>query len=120
MENFKSKFSNEKKDNDIIFSESVKAGKRIYYLDVKKSKNDDLFLTITESKKIVTGAVENTQVSYEKHKIFLYPEDFEKFTSGLAKVVSFIKEQSGGALPQREEKFDEFLADLNAKIEELA
>ena len=118
MEDFKSKFSSDKKD-DILFSKSVKAGKRIYYLDVKKSKKDDLFLTITESKKTVSGMNENAQVSYEKHKIFLYPEDFEKFTDGLAETVSFIKEQSGGALPQREEKYDEFLAELNSKIGEI-
>ena len=118
MENFKSKFSNEKKD-DIIFSEAVKAGKRIYYLDVKKSKNDDLFLTITESKKKATGADANAQVSYEKHKIFLYPEDFEKFTNCFTNVVSFIKSQLGGALPQREDKYDNFIAELNSEIEKL-
>ncbi|MBO5960798.1 MAG: DUF3276 family protein, partial [Paludibacteraceae bacterium] len=41
----------EKKENDIIYSKAIKAGKRIYYLDVKKSRNDDLYLSITESKK---------------------------------------------------------------------
>ena len=117
MEDFKSKFSGERRENDIVFSKSVKAGKRIYYLDVKKSKKDDLFLTITESKKIVSGEDENAQVSYEKHKIFIYPEDFEKFTDGFTEVISFIKTQSGGVLPQREERYDDFLADLNAKIE---
>jgi hypothetical protein len=73
---------------DLIFSKSVKAGKRIYYLDVKKNRKEDLFLTITESKKIVVGEGDNAQVSFEKHKIFLYQEDFEKFMDGLKEVMA--------------------------------
>ncbi len=93
----------EKKDNEIIYSKAIKAGKRIYYLDVKKSRNEDLFLAITESKKKVGGTDENVQVSYEKHKIFLYKEDFDKFLEGLEDVVGFIKREQGEA-PQREYK----------------
>jgi hypothetical protein len=93
----------EKKDNEIIYSKAIKAGKRIYYLDVKKSRNEDLFLAITESKKKVGGTDDNVQVSYEKHKIFLYKEDFDKFIEGLEDVVSFIKREQGEA-PQREYK----------------
>ena len=85
------KFGIEKKDNEIIYSKAIKAGKRIYYLDVKKSRNDDLYLAITESKKKVTGYDEDAQVTYEKHKIFLYKEDFEKFVEGLNDVIGFIK-----------------------------
>ena len=66
---------------DIIFSQSVKAGKRIYYFDVKKNRKDEMFLAITESKKIVTEEGENSQISFEKHKIFLYQEDYNKFLS---------------------------------------
>ena len=91
----------EKKDNEIIYSKAIKAGKRIYYLDVKKSRNEDLFLAITESKKKVGGTDENVQVSYEKHKIFLYKEDFDKFLEGMNEVVDFIKREQGEA-PQRE------------------
>ena len=80
----------EKKENDIIYSKAIKAGKRIYYLDVKKSRNDDLYLSITESKKRVMGS-DDAQVSYEKHKIFLYKEDFSEFTEGLEDVISFIR-----------------------------
>jgi hypothetical protein len=87
----KRKTEMEKKENDIIYSRAIKAGRRIYYLDVKKSRNDDLFLAITESKKKITGSVDDIQVSYEKHKIFLYKEDFDKFTEGLEDVVRFIK-----------------------------
>ena len=101
MEVEKRKFEIEKKENEIIYSKAIKAGKRIYYLDVKKSRNEDLFLAITESKKKVTGYDEDAQVTYEKHKIFLYNEDFDKFIEGLEDVVGFIKREQGEA-PQRE------------------
>ena len=77
-------------DKEIAFSQSIKAGKRIYYLDVKKNRKDEMFLAITESKKIVMGEGDDSQVSFEKHKIFLYKEDFEKFTLGLAQAIDFI------------------------------
>jgi len=101
MEVEKRKIEIEKKDNEIIYSKAIKAGKRIYYLDVKRSRNDDLFLAITESKKKVVGTDDDVQVSYEKHKIFLYKEDFDKFVEGLQDVVGFIKNEQGDA-PQRE------------------
>ena len=74
-------------DKELVFSESVKAGKRIYYFDVKQSRNGDKYVAITESKKIVSGAEDNPQISYEKHKVFLYKEDFEKFTNALNKAI---------------------------------
>jgi hypothetical protein len=101
MEIEKRKIEIEKKDNEIVYSKAIKAGKRIYYLDVKKSRNDDLFLAITESKKKVVGFDEDAQVTYEKHKIFLYKEDFDKFVEGLQDVVGFIKREQGES-PQRE------------------
>jgi hypothetical protein len=101
MEIEKRKIEIEKKDNEIIYSKAIKAGKRIYYLDVKKSRNEDLYLAITESKKKVVGFDEDAQVTYEKHKIFLYKEDFGKFIEGLEDVISFIKREQGEA-PQRE------------------
>ncbi len=103
MEVEKRKIEIDKKDNEIVYSKAIKAGKRIYYLDVKKSRNDDLFLAITESKKKIVGYDEDAQVTYEKHKIFLYKEDFDKFVEGLVDVVSFIKQEQGEA-PQREER----------------
>lgn len=93
MEDFKPKLRIDKREQEIVFSKSIKAGKRIYYLDVKKNKKDDLFVAITESKKVINGFDENAQVSYEKHKIFLYKEDFEKFLEGLHSVIDFIKEE---------------------------
>ena len=79
-------------DKEIVFSKAVKAGKRIYYLDVKKNRKGEMFLAITESKKIVSGGDPNDpQISFEKHKIFLYKEDFEKFMNGLQQAIQFIQ-----------------------------
>jgi len=79
-------------EKKIYFSQTVKAGKRIYYLDVKKSKRDDLFLSITESKKVYIGEGEEGQYNFEKHKIFLYKEDFSKFIDALSNAIRFIHE----------------------------
>ncbi|NLO72232.1 MAG: PUR family DNA/RNA-binding protein [Porphyromonadaceae bacterium] len=102
MEVEKKKFELEKKDNEIIYSKAIKAGRRIYYLDVKRSRNDDLYLAITESKKKVTGYDDDVQVTYEKHKIFLYKEDFENFSEGLTDVIGFIEKEQGVATPRAE------------------
>ena len=83
----------DQKDQEIIYSRSIKAGKRIYYLDVKRNRKGELYLAITESKKVVNGFDENAQVTYEKHKIFLYREDFEKFEDGINDVMSFIRRE---------------------------
>lgn len=85
-------------DKEIVFSKSIKAGKRIYYLDVKKNRKEEMFLAITESKKIVSGEGDDSQVSFEKHKIFLYKEDFEKFMTGLSQAIGYINEQQNGEL----------------------
>ena len=77
-----------KNEPEIVYSRAVKAGKRIYYLDVKKARNEDLYLCITESKRKVDAG---GHFSYDKHKIFLYKEDFEKFTEGLEEVIAYIK-----------------------------
>ena len=90
MEDFKKKNNADASDKDIVYSQSVKAGKRIYYIDVKKNRKDEMFLTITESKKIVTGEGDSQQVSFEKHKIFLYQEDFDKFKDGFAEALGYI------------------------------
>lgn len=90
MEENKRKFEGDKRDQEIVYSKAIKAGKRIYYLDVKRNRKDDLFLAITESKKKVNG--DDAQVSFEKHKIFLYKEDFEKFKEGFEEVIGFINQ----------------------------
>lgn len=78
-------------DRELVFSEAVKAGKRIYYFDVKKSKNGDRYISITESKKIVEGSYENPHISFEKHKLFLYKEDYEKFVDALTRTLDVAK-----------------------------
>ena len=81
-------------DKEIVFSKTVKAGKRIYYLDVKKSRKDEMFLAITESKKVFLEEGNEPQVSFEKHKIFLYREDFDKFMNSLQQTINYIEENS--------------------------
>lgn len=70
-----------------IFTKIVRAGKRTYFFDVKATRKDDYYLTITESKKRLG---KEGKVFYEKHKIFLYKEDFEKFADGLRDAVEYI------------------------------
>lgn len=70
---------------DEVYSKRVPAGKRTYFFDVKSTRSgEDFFVTITESKRL-------DDERYEKHKIFLYKEDFGKFLSAMHEVVDFIK-----------------------------
>jgi hypothetical protein len=75
-------------DKEEIFSKSVRAGKRTYFFDVKTTRRNDYYLTLTESKKKFNR---DGRFYFEKHKIFLYKEDFEKFSDGLAEVIQYIK-----------------------------
>ena len=70
-----------------VFSKPVRAGKRTYFFDVKATRGGDYYLTITESKRKVER---DGSFTYDKHKIFLYKEDFEKFLEGLNEVVEYI------------------------------
>jgi len=70
-----------------IYSKAVRAGKRTYFFDVKATRGNDLYLTITESKRRYT---DDGKFHYEKHKLFLYKEDFEKFSEGLQDAVEKI------------------------------
>lgn len=70
-----------------IYSVAVRAGKRTYFFDVKSTRRDEFYLTITESKKRFE---QDGNFHFEKHKIFLYKEDFEKFIEGLQEVITFI------------------------------
>lgn len=84
-------------DREEVYSKAVKAGKRTYFLDVKATRNNDYYLTITESKKKFD---KEGNASFEKHKIFLYKEDFEKFTEGLEEVIDVVKAALEGKLPE--------------------
>ena len=79
--------SDDKNQKEEIFTKIVRAGKRTYFFDVKATRKDDYYLTITESKKRLG---KEGKIFYEKHKIFLYKEDFDKFAEGLQNAVSFI------------------------------
>ncbi|MBQ4355213.1 MAG: DUF3276 family protein [Bacteroidales bacterium] len=72
-----------------VLSRAVRAGKRTYFFDVKTTKGDDKYLTITESKRKFNA--DNGTFFYEKHKLFLYKEDFSKFQNALAGILNFIE-----------------------------
>ncbi len=80
----------ERVDKEDIYSKIVRAGKRTYFFDVKATRRNDFYLTITESKKRIGR---EGKFFFEKHKIFLYKEDFEKFADGLSDVVDYIRSQ---------------------------
>jgi hypothetical protein len=80
----------DRSEKDEIFTKIVRAGKRTYFFDVKTTRNEDYYLTITESKKRLG---KEGKVFYEKHKVFLYKEDFDKFTEGLKESIRFIDDE---------------------------
>ena len=80
----------ERENQQAIYSKVIRAGKRTYFFDVKSTRGNDLYLTVTESKKTTDDGREN----FEKHKIFLYKEDFDKFQEGLEDVLLKIKEMN--------------------------
>ncbi|WP_430810108.1 MULTISPECIES: DUF3276 family protein [unclassified Carboxylicivirga] len=90
MEGFEKNEGFEKRDREEIFSKAIRAGKRTYFFDVKATRKNDYYLTITESKKHYD---EEGNYRFEKHKVFLYKEDFDKFIDGLQETVDFIKEK---------------------------
>jgi hypothetical protein len=75
----------ENRDREEVYSKKVRAGKRTYFFDVKATRSNDYYVTITESKKRLEDGV------FIKHKIFLYKEDFEKFAEGLKETIDYIK-----------------------------
>lgn len=77
------------KRREEIYSVSIRAGKRTYFFDVKETRQGDFYLTITESKKVFD---KDGNSHFEKHKVFLYKEDFEKFINGYDDAVGYIKE----------------------------
>jgi len=101
MEGYEKNEGFEKNDREEIFSKAVRAGKRTYFFDVKATRKNDYYLTITESKKKFE---QDGRFHFEKHKIFLYKEDFDKFSDGLRDVVDYIKKNQ----PYEEEPKEEF------------
>lgn len=93
---------NDSKGRQEIFSDVVRAGRRTYFFDVKKTRKGDLYLTITESKKVYND--DEGTFHFEKHKLFLYKEDFDKFSDALSQSVGFIKENVGDFLEDDEQE----------------
>lgn len=123
MEEQKKRHSDvEKSEKDIVYSQAIKAGKRIYYLDVKINRKEELFLAITESKKVIMGEGEEAQINFEKHKIFLYKEDLEKFQKGLEQAINYIRQRQPAAAQQEadaelQESIDEAPLEEEIKID---
>ena len=90
----------ERTERQEIFSRAVRAGKRTYFFDVKATRRNDYYLTITESKKRYHR---DGRFYFEKHKIFLYKEDFDKFSVGLSEAVEFIKSEKPEPVENLEE-----------------
>ena len=76
----------------ILFSRTVKAGRRVYYIDVKQDRRGQYYLSFTESKRVQDGT-EIVPPVLEKHKIFLYQEDFQKFQEAFNAALDYVKEQ---------------------------
>ena len=92
----------QQRDSEDVYSKPVRAGKRTYFFDVKSTKGGkDFYLTITESKRRNNP---DGSFTFDKHKIFLYKEDFDKFKDGLSEAIEYITQKCfGGEIPTRPE-----------------
>ena len=104
----------DERDREKIYSKRVRAGKRTYFFDVKSTRTNDYYLTITESRRHPQG----DGFTYEKHKMFLYKEDFDKFVDALQETVDYMKtelmpEVDFAQFAQRErDEQDDFASEL--------
>jgi len=101
--------------NNEVYSKVVRAGKRTYFFDVKSTKGNDLYITMTESKKSFVDGRE----TYQKHKIFLYKEDFEKFKDGLADAIEKIEELTNSGEYASETEIDSIKDYTEVSFEDL-
>jgi hypothetical protein len=90
MEELENEPRNNGNAKDIVYTKTVWSGKRIYYLDVKRSSNNELHIVITESKRVLPN--DQCSTAFERHKLFLYKEDFDRFINGISEVVDFIRD----------------------------
>jgi hypothetical protein len=102
----------DEREREKIYSKRVRAGKRTYFFDVKSTRSNDYYLTITESRRHPQGE----GFVYEKHKLFLYKEDFDKFAEALLETVDHVKtelmpEVDFTQFAQRDEQ-DDFASEL--------
>jgi hypothetical protein len=103
----------ENRDIEEIFSKSVRAGRRTYFFDVRSTRADDYYMTVTESKRDFN---EDGTPFYKKHKIYLYKEDFAKFKEALNEVSDYIIKEKGEEVISNTEKKTEEVKEEN-KIE---
>ena len=92
--NFSSRKKDAKTDIEIVFNKQIRSGRRVYYIDAKKTRRGELYLSITESIKQENTSGDPSLFQFEKHKIFLFEEDFTDFTNCLQEVIDFIKSQA--------------------------
>lgn len=94
--------NNDMMEKEEIFSKVLRAGRRTYFFDVRATKADDYYLTITESKKFTN---DDGSYHYKKHKIYIYKEDFSEFKEILAEMTDFIiKEKGDEVISERHQK----------------
>jgi len=105
----------QERNGDDVYSRPVRAGKRTYFFDVKATKGNDYYLTITESKRRVER---DGRYVYDKHKIFLYKEDFEKFSEGLQEVVEYIKQRCPVIEAVHEERYEGGYPERGSRVDE--
>lgn len=86
---------------DEVYTKKVKAGRRTYFFDIKQTKGEEYYITITESRKKTNN---DGSFSYDKSKVYLYKEDMLKFSDGLEEVVNFIKENKPEYFEAKEEE----------------
>jgi hypothetical protein len=116
-------YDNFRRNRDEVFSRPVRAGKRTYFFDVKATRDENLYIVITESKRRPRN--EGTGVFYEKHKIFLYKEDLIKFTDGLTEAVAYVRENNPTPVEEqtyrddREDREENDSFDSGASFEDL-
>jgi hypothetical protein len=104
VDNKEEKKDSQEKYRQEIHSKVIRAGKRTYFFDVKSTRNNEYYLTITESKKKFS---DKGKFYYEKHKVFLYQEDFEKFRDSLEEVIQFIADNQPEIEPREKTETEE-------------
>ncbi|CAL2101830.1 DNA-binding protein [Tenacibaculum sp. 190130A14a] len=106
----------ERVEQEEIFSQVLRAGRRTYFFDVRSTKADDYYLTVTESKKFTH---DDGSYHYQKHKIYLYKEDFTSFKEMLDKATDFIINEKGAEViserHQKDYKKEESVAEVSAE-----
>ena len=105
---------NDMLEKEEIFSKVLRAGRRTYFFDVRSTKADDYYITITESKKFTE---EDGSFHFKKHKIYLYKEDFNEFTEILEQMTSYVLNNKGEEVISERHQKDfkkEYLSENNS------